>query len=177
MSKKLFLALAVVLAAGCNKYGPEQQPAPAPNMATESASNKLPENVAASFALPQQVAYTMRCDLNSVGGVGLNPGVAGTIARSSQIVFNGWVVDERLAAPGSFVIVLKGPSTFGIATHTEAERPDVAQAVGSQQALHSGFGFVADISAVSPGRYAVYLYVPAIGAGCDTTKLLDITES
>lgn len=174
----LFLMIAML--AGCNKYGPEQDAKPAavdaPAVASTTQAADLPESVATAFA-PPEVQYTLRCDLNSVAGVGLNSGVAAAIARSAQVVFNGWVVDERLAAAGDFVIVLKGASTYGIAGKTGTERPDVAEAVGSESARASGFGFIADLSQVPAGEYSVHLLLPDSGAACDTTKLLNITES
>src|SRR5688572_25837564 len=124
------LLLMITLLAGCNKYGPEHDAKPAaadaPAAASTVQATDLPESVATAFA-PPEVQYTLRCDLNSVAGVGLNSGVAGTIARSPQVVFNGWVVDERLAAAGDFVIVLKGASTYGIASKTGTDRPDVVE--------------------------------------------------
>jgi len=171
------MLLLIVMIAGCTKYSPEQDAKPVADSPDANATpTDLPESVASPFQLPN-AQYTLRCDLNSVGGVGLNPGVAGSIARSAQVVFNGWVVDERLAAPGNFIIVLKGTSAYGIATRTGAERPDVVQGLASESALNSGFGFIADISQVPAGEYAVHLYVPMSGAACDTTKLLNITES
>lgn len=177
------LLLTIVMLAACNKYGPEQDAKTAETPEAAAAASaakadvaKLPESVATAFELPA-AQYTLRCDLNSVGGVGLNPGVAATVARTGQVVFNGWVVTEQLAAAGDFVIVLKGASTYAIATRTGTDRPDVAEGLGSEAAKDSGFGFVADISQVPAGEYSVHLFAPGSSAACDTTKLLNITES
>lgn len=172
------LMLTIALLAGCNKYGPEEKTASAAPetgaVPVASPGVDLKAFVASSYVLPD-AKYTLRCDLNSVGGVGLNPGVAGAIARSEQVVFNGWIVDERLAVPAEFVIVLKGDATYGISATAGIERPDVAQGVGAESASNAGFGSPVDISQVAPGRYSVHLFVPKDGAACDTTKILDIT--
>ncbi|MCY7353822.1 MAG: hypothetical protein LH470_01820 [Lysobacter sp.] len=177
MTARLLILTIALLASGCNKYGSEEKAAtsskPGVSGSPSAANNDLRPFVASEFALPA-AKYTGRCDLNSVGGNGLDPRVPGSVTRSEQVVFNGWIVDGQLSVPAEFVIVLKGDSTYGIPATAGLERPDVAQGTGAESAKFSGFGFVADISKVPPGRYVVHLFVPKDGTACDTTKILDI---
>jgi len=178
---RVLLLITLALLTACNKYGPSEAPegatAPPPAGATTEASQAPPQQwIASPYTLPEG-KYTMRCDLNSVGGVGLEVNVPGKVVRSAQVIFNGWAINENLAGVGSFLIVLEGASTYAIPTTTDLDRPDVAQGLGSQDALKSGFGFLADISQVPAGEYAVYFFEPKAGAACDTGKKLSLSES
>ena len=179
---RISLLIALAFLAACNKYGPadnalESAPATPPaNVATSSSQTPLSLGIASPYNLPEG-KYTLRCDLNSVGGVGLELNVPGRIVRSAQVIFNGWAIDENLAGVGPFLIVLKGASTYGISTTTDLDRPDVSEGLNSEAALKSGFGFLADISQVPAGEYAVYFFEPKTSAACDTGKKLAISES
>lgn len=179
---KLTLLIAVVLVGGCTQYGPApdqgkgSETRAASDAATPTTSSKaFPAFTAVDYAMPDSVVYSMRCDLNSVAGIGLNPGVVATVSRAGKVVFNGWLVTDKLTVPDDFLIVLKGDSgSYAISSVAGMDRPDVAEAVGSQTAAQSGFGFEADIAGVAAGTYAVHLVVPASGAACDSTKILEI---
>lgn len=178
----LTFVFSVIALAACSKYGPDQEqsseasaaPAEAAPGAPRVQSGTLKEDVAVVYDLPQ-ANYSLRCDLNSVGGVGLVPGVAGPLASAPDIVFNGWVSDEKGMPPAKVVIVLKGAKSFGILTATGADRPDVAEALKAESARKSGFAVLADTTVVAPGAYHVHLYVPETGVACDTTKLLNVS--
>jgi hypothetical protein len=172
----LFVVLATL--AGCDKYGPapESQAEVDPAGSPAPALGTLTERVAVPYVAPE-AKFTLRCDLNSVGGVGLEVDVAAAIDRAAGVVFNGWVVDESMSPPDSFVIVLAGAETFGILTKPDTERPDVAEAMGSAAALNSGFGVLVDITAVKPGEYRAYLLLPQRGVACDTGKRLAISAN
>lgn len=177
----LTFVLSTVALTACSKYGPDQEQSPEASAAPAAAvpgsptiqSDALKEDVAVAFDMPQ-ASYSLRCDLNSVGGVGLAPGVAGPLASAPGIVFNGWVSDEKGVPPAKAVIVLKGAKSFGILATTGADRPDVAEALKAESARKSGLAVLADTTLVAPGAYHVHLYVPENRAACDTTKLLNV---
>lgn len=178
--KYAYLTLSIALiaiTASCSKYGPEQDPAAQTPSAPEAAtpapaqSEPLKDDVAVVYNLPA-ITSVLRCDLNSVAGVGLTPGVEAPLAQAAGIVFNGWVADEQGIPPAKLVIVLKGQTSYGIQVATGADRPDVAEALKSEAAAKSGIAALADTSAVAMGTYQVHLVVPETGAGCDTGKLL-----
>ena len=180
MLKFGFLAAAVLLAA-CNKYGPGQevsQSAGKKNVtAVAAAPTKLAPFSAVEYVMPNNVVYTMRCDLNSVGGIGLNPGVPAAVAKAPKVVFNGWIVDENLSVPSEFLILLKGSAaTYAISAVAGMDRPDVAEALGASSALPSGYGFEVNIQNVAAGRYEVQLLAPERGSACDSTKILDVID-
>lgn len=176
---KLILTLAVTMVAlgGCSKYGPESEQAVQATADTAVApvaqSEELKDNVAVIYNLPR-ASYSLRCDLNSVGGVGLNPGEAVPLAQASSIVFNGWASTDWGVPPAKIVIVLKGERSFGILAATGAERPDVAEALKSDDAKKAGIAILADTTALVAGTYQVHFYVPDTGAACDTAKLLKV---
>jgi hypothetical protein len=180
----LTLALSAITLAACSKYGPEQEHAAqdsgqqrvagGPITAMPVANETLKDNVAVVHGLPQQVTYNLRCDLNSVGGVGLNPGVEGSLAQGQGVVFNGWVVDEQGTPPARVVIILEGGRSYGILVSTGADRPDVAEAFRSEAARISGIASLVDTTAIARGTYHVHLLVPDTGAACDTTKRVKV---
>lgn len=183
MAKSKFL-FPLLLLAGCSYEDPQatQQKEAAPaNPAAEVSSAagttpKLVQFVAAPYEIPAATAYTMRCDLNSVSGTGLNPGVASDVSKAGKAFLAGWLATDALGVPGEFIVVLKGASSYGISGVAGLERPDVAEALGSQSVFLSGYGFEADISSIPVGQYSVHIMAPAEGVGCDTTKLLNVVE-
>lgn len=171
------LALFAFAIASCSKYGPEQDRVPETTSLSETApaaDEALKDDVAVFYNLPQHANYSLRCDLNSVSGVGLSPRIQGPLAQAPDVIFNGWVVDAQGAPPSKVVIVLKGEKSFGILVATGAARPDVAEALSSEAAHLSGIAALADTSAVAAGTYQVHLLVPETDAACDTTKLLKV---
>lgn len=181
--KSIALTIGVCFAAltGCSKYGPDQgevaqspatRPAAKPATAAQVVNEALKEDVAVTYSLPAQPTYVLRCDLNSVSGVGLSPGVEGPLAQGAGAVFNGWVADEQGAPPARVVIVLKGEKSYGIQVATGADRPDVAEALKAETARKSGIAALVDTTAVAEGAYDVHFLVPETGAACDTTKRL-----
>lgn len=174
----LTLSIALIaITTSCSKYGPEQDQAAQTRSTPEAVtsapvqSEQLKDDVAVVYNLPQ-VTSALRCDLNSVAGIGLIPGVEAPLAQAAGVVFNGWVADEQGVPPAKLVIVLKGQASYGIQVATGADRPDVAEALKSEAAARSGIAALADTSAVATGIYQVHLVVPETGAGCDTGKLL-----
>lgn len=165
--KKLSSLVALLALVGCT----DQNKSP-------SSSNdlKLPAFVAVSYELPANVPYTMRCDLNSAGGLNLNPGIASNVSKSDKVFLNGWLATEKLEVPSTFLIVLKGTNTYAISGKAGLDRPDVVQALSSQTVAQSGYGFEADIKAIPVGQYAVHILADKKSVGCDTTKLLNIVE-
>ena len=181
------IALTVIISAavlaGCSKYGPEQSetaqtPAAQPTIeavtAAPAANEALKEDVAVVYSLPEKPSYSLRCDLNSVSGVGLSPGVEGPLGKGPGVVFNGWVADERGMPPTKVVIVLKGDNSYGIQVSTGADRPDVAEALKAEAARKSGIAALADTTAVVAGTYHAHFLVPETGVACDTSKLLKV---
>lgn len=178
---KFALLLPLVLLAGCNYKDPKAEDAKPvaaePTADTVTAAPTMPANTAVAYDIPAATAYTMKCDLNSVSGTGLNPGVASDISKSGTVLLNGWLATEKLEVPSQIIVVLKGASSYGIAGVSGAARPDVAEGLGSQSVANAGFVFEeANISAVPAGQYAVHIVAPAEGLGCDTTKLVNVVE-
>lgn len=181
--KKIFLLLPLMVLISCTKYGAESEqgkegatPALETSAAASAPPHKFPALVAVPYVLPAEISYNMRCDLNSVAGIGLDPGVITGVKKSESVVFNGWLVDEKLTVPGEFLVVLKAASSYAILGVAGMDRPDVEQALSAQSARPSGYGFQANIMQVQAGQYSVHLVEPRGGSACDTTKLINVID-
>lgn len=65
------------------------------------------------------------------------------------------MVGRDLKAPGHFTLVLRGNRSWGFATTTGVDRPDVVAALHAPAATQAGFNRLVDIRTVPPGSYAV----------------------
>lgn len=71
-----------------------------------------------------------------------------------QMTITGWAADSKYGAPVQSVSILIDSQPFASAT-LGAARPDVANTMGRQDYLNSGFTWQGDMSSIAPGNHLI----------------------
>lgn len=150
----IFIAAALVLAS-CDTGAPV--PAGSTGAATPAPSDGSPAPVASPVAL---VAHT-GAPAGKGGNCALDFVNAGALADTSVVTGSkvnmvGWVASPQNTVPSDAMVMLTGTGgNYSGALPVGGDRPDVAAAMGSENARMSGFSALVSLTDVAPGSYAI----------------------
>ena len=99
-----------------------------------------------------------RCALDSVNG--LESEEIG-LARTAQIRFSGWAAS--VAPAPALTVVLAGETNYAFPAELQADRPDVAAAIGIPGKRVSDYHAQVDLGDARPGTYTAYLLIDDAG--------------
>lgn len=171
-------ASALVLVAGCGMEVPQPGGTPAgqPTAGAPVTAGVPPVAVALAPAdAPAGNGADTRCNIETLGGQ-LLAGSLPTVAAGHAVELSGWyhlrsaapaeAGGDAAAAPPTVVVLSSagGRGRWIVAMPARTERPDVAVAHKDPTAMHSGFAFNMDLSALSPGVYRMHLSDAAYSA-------------
>lgn len=122
-----------------------------------AASTNVPKAMVAPWTGSlQDSVKTDLCALDAVNGQKAVNGFF-DVASNQPVAFEGWISTSDLRNPGSFSIVLRGASNFGLKSNTGFERSDVAQAYKTSNLMNAGYKAELSALSVPAGSYSVFL--------------------
>ncbi|MBJ6978550.1 hypothetical protein [Luteimonas sp. MC1895] len=178
MDKKILLAtalLAAALLAACGDEPVGAPPAVPPAADDTRAAAPGPAAVWAEAFTPAADALAAgHCALDAING-GSPQAVA--LPATGSALFGGWVADAALQVPADALFVLRG-ATASFAAPLSAgstQRPDVAQALGSEALAGAGFDLLLALDGLPAGSYELSAVVDrATQATCSFNATLVI---
>lgn len=168
MNKKILLLpafAAVALLAACG--GDDTLGAPPAAPATAAPSQPPVAVVhAADYTLAADAPAAGHCALDAINGGGTQ-GVV--LPASGHAVFGGWIANAALDVPTDAMFVLRGDQgSLAAPLDARWDRPDVAQALGSEALANAGFNLQLSLDGVPAGSYELLAMVDAAtGATCN----------
>lgn len=114
-----------------------------------------------------------RCALDALDGA---PAPAATgAARGDSLTVEGWITSQSGTDPGSFLLVLDGPTDFAANIQTTVARPDVATVLAKPDLASAGFKASVRLD-VAPGTYTLAATLTAGGRiqGCTMPLRIEV---
>lgn len=171
-ARALFLFSTTIALAACS--GSNDAPAPA---ATPDAPTAMPAAPAAMVTLAEYATPPSpaggNCALDAING---GAGPTTTAAAGSDLSIVGWFANAQNAVPTDASLVLTGASqSYAGTLPAGGDRPDVAQALGSESARMSGFNAQVSLAGVAPGDYTLSVVYPgATPVACGLNKTVSV---
>lgn len=156
---KMILYTVVIALAGCEKGGPDTDPAP---VIADTRPADARFDVLAASGLAS--APRTRCVIDRINGQRA-AGQIIAVDRRAKVRFNGWVSDPSRHVPERFHIVLSnGSRVYGAPVTAGRPRPDVARTLKADTLGTSGFDVLLDLGPVPAGTYVSSITMDVNGA-------------